>query len=179
MDFVAQIDCFCTDSFCTDNFLNDLELSVKLFEKTAESNSKSAGASENKEIKEDDQVGNTTVTVSTSPPKLTSDVALPIVEQSSFDSSSDTLPTSTVESKSDIDFCVPAKKLASTATMFSFGTGHEKPTSLITKNIGAVSSSLISAEPNLDGDAVNQNKPGNFSNFETSSNLLSKFELSY
>lgn len=105
------------------------------------------------------------MTVSTSPSKSASDAALPVVAQFTFGSLRDTLPTSTVESKSNIDFGGPTKKFASTGTLFSFGTDHEQPASSITKNSGTMSSSSISEEQNSGGDVINQNKLGNFANF--------------
>lgn len=156
-DFDAQFFALCSDN-------------VEYARKTHESNSNCARPSETEKIKEDDQVENTTVIISTSPSKSAGDAALPIAVQSSLDSSSDSLPTSTVESKNDIDFDGPPKKLASTS-MFAFLTAHDyhKPTSSITKNIGTVSSSSIPAEPNSAGDAIGRNEPGNFTDFKVSS----------
>lgn len=85
---------------------------------TAESSASSIASGE---MKVDEHMVNTTVTLGAS--ELAS--ILPTVAQSSFGTSSDTLVTRTVESKSSFDFDVPTKKLAP----LSVGTSHEKPTS--------------------------------------------------
>lgn len=100
----------------------------------------------------DDQMKKTTienvcVCDSTSPSKLTSSTKmLPTVAQSSFGSTSDTLPTSTVESKTDIDFDGPAKKKA----LLLFDPSHEKPTS-------SVVSDSTNGNPFLFGTGIKMN----------------------
>lgn len=138
-------------------------------------------AAENKDMKHDDPIENTTVAVSTSLPKLTSSATLST--KPAFGLSSDTLVTRTSESKGSNGFDGPTKKYASTGTLFSFGINHEKPVSAMVSDLEAQQKmqdlpTSTTVEPtdvqtilkdvkamSSSGDAIDREKPGNIANF--------------